>query len=418
MATTDQRTGFRLPWAPEPRSDTPDDDQSPADADAADRDAPTDTALATAETAETAGEPNPPNSGITGSHDHPWPDAEASATQDTTDLQPLETTAPAVPATAHPGATSSRARRDNPLVAGLVRAMRDAATAAREEGAARFAEAAKARFEAIHARSAEEAADLHKRADAEVAEIREWSKAEMARIREETDQRISERRRRLESEIESHAGLVERRIERLQAAIGEFEQQMDAFFEQLFAEEDPARLAGLAEQLPEAPSLDIPDGEPEAPVPAATLDAHGAAAAEAEALAEIQATGPEDAELEAPASTQADDEVADADVARRLAAFSGPDPDLPEAVVSRLAVSGLVSVASIAGFKRALARRHAVRSVSVASGPNGDFVFTVAHDPDLDIRAAVPTLDGFAASIIGDADGVIAVSASDPESAH
>lgn len=399
MATTEQRTGFRLPWASDARSGTPADDQPPPDGETVDSgNVPT-------EVPSTAEATEMPESRITESPDLAWPDADARATRE------------AAPVAEAAASSQPRVRRDNPLVAGLVRAMRDAAAAAREESAARFAAAAKARFEAIHAQSAEEAAELRKRADAEIVDIREWSKAEMARIREETDQRISDRRRRLEAEIESHAALVEHRIERVQTAIGDFEQRTDAFFERLFAEDDPARLAGLAEQLPEAPSLDLEDGELEASRAAEVLDARGAAAAEAEALAGIDETDAENGELEAPASDSGRDEPADVDVVRRLASLSGPVADAPEVVVSRLAVVGLVSVASIAGFKRALARTHGVRSVSVASGPGGDFVFSVEHDPDTDLRSAVPTLDGFAASITGDADGVIAIAASDPESA-
>jgi hypothetical protein len=56
--------------------------------------------------------------------------------------------------------------------------------------------------------------------------------------------------------------------------------------------------------------------------------------------------------------------------------------------------------------------------VTVASGPSGDFVFTVGHDPETDLRSIVPTLDGFAAVITGDADGVLTITASDPESTH
>jgi hypothetical protein len=51
----------------------------------------------------------------------------------------------------------------------------------------------------------------------------------------------------------------------------------------------------------------------------------------------------------------------------------------------------------------------------VASGPTGDFVFTVTHESEADLRSAVPQLDGFAAVITGDADDVITVTATDPE---
>lgn len=428
MATTEQGNGFRLPWASDARSATPADQQPPVGE-------PADTGDATTEVPTIAEATEMPDSMTTDAPALTWPDSggrvprpadpepNGAPTPPAPEVEPAAATPPAIaePAAAQAAGppiepVPAHARRDNPLVAVLVRAMRDAAAAAREESAARFAEAAKNRFEAIHAQSGEEAAALRKRADAEIVEIREWSKAEMARLREETDQRISDRRRRLEGEIESYAALVEHRIERIQAAIGEFERRTDAFFEQLFAEDDPARLAGLAEHLPEVPSFDIDDGDLESPFPVEILEARGAAAAEAEAYAGIEDSDVGDGELGAPASDQDTGELANVDVVRRLAALSGPAADLPEAVVSRLAVVGLVRVASIAGFKRALARTHGVRSVSVASGPSGDFVFTVAHDPDTDLRSVVPNLDGFAASVTGDADGVITINASDPES--
>ena len=79
---------------------------------------------------------------------------------------------------------------------------------------------------------------------------------------------------------------------------------------------------------------------------------------------------------------------------------------------------GLVSVASIAGFKRGLAKAPGIRSVAVASGPNGDFIFTVGHEAETDIRATVTALEGFAAVITGEADGAVTVTASDPERAQ
>ena len=110
--------------------------------------------------------------------------------------------------------------------------------------------------------------------------------------------------------------------------------------------------------------------------------------------------------------------IADEDVARRLDAFTAHAAAGADAVTSQLAVVGLVSVASIAGFKRALAKTPGIKSVTVASGPSGDFVFTVSHDPETDLRSIVPTLDGFAAAVTGDADGVLTITASDPESTH
>jgi hypothetical protein len=492
MATTEQRSGFRLPWASDARPGTllnghPGGSGGSGGSDGApDADEGATTEPTTAEANEMQETTIPDVKAIS------WPDADSAAESEAATGPETVAYSPAE----EPAPVMTRARRDNPLVTGLVRAMRDAAATARQESAARFAEDAKARVEAIHAQSAEEATELRKQADTEVVEIRDWSKAEMARIREETDERIAARRRRLETDVETHASSTEHRIERVKELIVGFEDQMNGFFEQLLAEEDPARLAGLAEQLPEPPDLDLDDGDDwMSKAPAEVLDARGAAAAEAEALvgldetadadepAAVEAVASADADSEAEAEAEAEAETSDAnvdpvaatdrddedanvgtavaamteaadeaavaamtqaadeaandaddmissddgsdadvipeeDVVRRLEAFTGQATPAVEASVSRLAVTGLVSVASIAGFKRGLARTHGVRSVTVASGPSGDFVFTVAHDPETDLASAVPALEGFAAAVTGDADGVLSVTATDPESAH
>ncbi|MCI0581488.1 MAG: hypothetical protein L0227_01110 [Chloroflexi bacterium] len=443
MATTEQRTGFRLPWAAEARPGASSDAKTPPDPDSP----------PVAED-ETIADPTTPEAtemqeATTDPRSMSWPESDSRADDDPMPDTPAES--PARVAIADP--SPARPRRENLLVTGLVRAMRDAAVAAREETAARFADEAKSRVESIHTRAAEEAAELRKQAETEIVEIRDWSKAEMARIREETDQRIAGRKQHLESEIERHGAHVEHLIERVEGAVADFERQMEGFFVQLMAEDDPARLAGLAEQLPEAPSLDLDDldravanrvvpdeayaegahvdrapdadadGTPaegtfadaaEPAFPTDILDANGAAAAEAAASADLDASD-EDDMIALPGDEE--NAIPDDDVARRLDAFT-VKASAADTTTSQLAVVGLVSVASIAGFKRALAKTQGVRSVTVASGPSGDFIFTVGHDPETELRSIVPALDGFSAVITGDADGVLTVTASDPESAH
>jgi hypothetical protein len=318
-----------------------------------------------------------------------------------------------------------RSRRDNPLVAGLVRAMRDAAEVARQESLAKLGEEAKAKIEAIQAESAEGDAGIKQQADEDITTIREWSRAEMARIKDETDERIADRRQKLELEVEDHAASVEHRIERVNAAVAAFEAKMEAFFETLLAEDDPARLATYAEQLPEPPELDA--DTPDSWTPEGTLAPDDAAAAEAAALSDL---GDDDAtDLGAddqadrtwaglPTSTETDNVMADDDVVRRLATFTGPAATDDDTETSQLSVVGLVSVASIAGFKRALGRAPGVRGVTVASGPGGDFIFTIQHAGSVDLRTIVPELEGFAATITGDADGVLTVNANEPEPAN
>src|SRR4029079_2492265 len=104
-------------------------------------------------------------------------------------------------------------------------------------------------------------------ADEDIASIRDWSKSEIARIKQETDERIESRRAALERQTQRHEANVERRVEQVQKTVAAYELDMDRFFEKLLAENDPAKLAALAEQAPEAPDLageldDIPDDAP------------------------------------------------------------------------------------------------------------------------------------------------------------
>ena len=82
---------------------------------------------------------------------------------------------------------------------------------------------------------------------------------------------------------------------------------------------------------------------------------------------------------------------------------------------TQVVVSGLVSVASIASFKRHLGRLPGVQAVAVASGPEGEFVFNVTHRADLSFRDVIPTMPGFAARVTGSGDGTLQVAARDPE---
>ena len=131
------------------------------------------------------------------------------------------------------------------------------------------------------------------------------------------------------------------------------------------------------------------------------------AAAEAEAAAFTPEEGPAE-EITV---------IADDALAARLAGLV-PDADASsgESLTTRLVVTGLVSVASIAGFKRQLSRVAGVRSVGVSSGPDGEFLFAVAHDSSIVLRDAITTLPGFGARVTAESDGELTVSARDPES--
>ena len=82
---------------------------------------------------------------------------------------------------------------------------------------------------------------------------------------------------------------------------------------------------------------------------------------------------------------------------------------------TKVVVTGLVSVASIAGFKRHLGRLQGVTTVGVSSGPDGEFVFSVHHLPTVDLAAGIQGLPGFESRITSQGEGAIEVAARDPE---
>ena len=108
-------------------------------------------------------------------------------------------------------------------------------------------------------------------------------------------------------------------------------------------------------------------------------------------------------------------EIADDAIAARLAGLVPEGDSVGTVVTTRVVVTGLISVASIAGFKRHLSRAAGVQSVGVSSGPDGEFVFAVGHGSDVALRDVIPTLPGFGARVTAESEGEITVAARDPE---
>jgi hypothetical protein len=558
MATTDAKAGFRLPWS---------SDRSSTDASETEH---LQTADATAQPTEQTAVDGWPTNG-TAPRDMAGTTESPEAAEGTTET-PTESTAEteAEPSMAETESLTApvaavrfhSGKKPSKFLADLTKAMQTAAEDAKSLALSQLQADAKTHIEAIHGRSATEAADLRRVADDDVAAVREWSKAEIARIREETEGKISERKARLETEVEQHAAVIEREIEAVQGTVAGFEADMATFFERLLAEEDPTQFATMAERLPEPPSFeglfstptetetepvaeaavetetvvdeptaemateevvetesaaaetetaaepdgDTPVGEAEVELIGdtptgdemigessafeGTEGAEGAdgevdreaafaaiqAAAEAAASAEVASDAASRAEAvadvaigimgshnedgETETETEAESEAdADADADPRMAALGlSPDYDAAEAealatanaadgeeipeinddaLAARLAglvpnrgskaatsdtnatqviVVGLVSVASIASFKRHLGRLAGVQSVGVSSGPDGEFVFAVNHTADIVLKEAIPSMPSFQARVTGTSDGVVNVTAHDPES--
>jgi hypothetical protein len=537
MATTDAKSGFRLPWS----SDRPNDTTDPADEQ-------------TAEAVDT---------GWPSQDSAPQPAADAAEAPAPVEAVAEAAVEPEPAPVAAAAAVPLKSKKPNKFLADLTKAMQAAAEDARSRALGQLQGEAKTHIESIHGRSATEAADLRRAADDDVAGIREWSKTEIARIREETEHRITGRKADLETEIEEHAAVIEHEIEAVQSLVAGFEQEMAEFFERLLAEDDPTRFATMAENLPEPPSFDdlasvvvagaaseavtteepvaetatdeaepvmeteaVGEAEPvveteavaetgtvetadesidsvdetgvaEADAPSEVVAEGGAetgttgetatdeslagygegvdgdgevdreaafaaiqAAAEAAASAEVAADAAARAEAvadvaieimgnhEGEGEPESDPRFAalglspdyDAAEAEALAsAEASSDEEIPEigddALAARLAglvpakgkgaggnaaqtqviVVGLVSVASIASFKRHLGRVAGVQSVGVSSGPDGEFVFAVNHSPETNLRDAIPSLPSFQARVTSSADGTVHVTAHDPE---
>jgi hypothetical protein len=385
---TDTRPGFRLPW---PGS------TEPADADHDDQS--TDGDPVVAQDGQEAQEPEMIEHADTPEATAPLDDHEASVPEP----QP--------------------ARKATKFMAELSKAMQAAAETARAELMTRFEAEAKGVVEQVQAGATDEAAALRRKADDDVAAIREWSKAEVARIREETEGRIAARKTGLETEMEQHAATVDARVERVTAVVAAFETQMEAFFERLNAEEDPTRIATMAETMPEPPSLaDVAASIANAPVAAAPAWEPAAEASttvtEATPVAEFDFAAAEAEAASFSGDLEADEELpaaeaeatADEATPEEAVAFEPAPADLAS---SQVVVSGLVSVANIANFKRSLARTPGVSTIAVASGPDGDFVFTVGHTLGSALSASVLGLSGFDIQLTSETGEAITVVAQD-----
>lgn len=466
MSPTESRSGFRLPWSTEGRAPTEHDDApeaqptteaspdgGPAQAAVeAVQDAATDDAATQAGAGDFANAGRPEADGDTPT----MPDAQPDATQPELEVQQVFPSvdapadlAPDSAATAVRGGEHQRTHRPEKFLADLTRAMQAAAEAARDQSLGQFEADSKHFVDEIQARSAEEASTLRQDSESDIASTREWSKAEMARIREETEARIAKRRAQLDHDLETHAELVQGRIGRVNQRLEAYRAEMADFFEQLLAVDDPTRFATLAEQMPEPPTLE------EAWLNAVETDQLAAGSAEA-VVADPDAQAPVEPVTEPPAEDLRralverafDFGAAEAEAAAAAAVAKDTDqgdgsdeaiPDITFSVSDRLAglvpsdggdtapaaeaeatttqvlVSGLVSVASIAGFKRQLGRVTGVTSVSVSSGPEGEFVFAVSHQPNVELAGEIAAFSGFEAQITDASDGVLRVGARDPE---
>jgi len=186
------------------------------------------------------------------------------------------------------------------------------------------------------------------------------------------------------------------------------------------AEDAAARAEAVAEAIEVVGSHDEADAQVERDV---------SDAVENSSQGEVAADDAPDfdaAEAEAAASAEVSDSVEeipvigdDALAARLADLLPGKQEESgagQETRTTQVVVVGLVSVASIASFKRHLGRLTGVSSVGVSSGPDGEFLFAVHHAPDIVLRDVIPSMPSFQARVTGSGEGTLNVTAHDPES--
>ncbi len=593
MANTDTRSGFRLPWSSDRSQENPAPDETST---------PVEDAAAEPEAEASIAWPSPDLNARLGLTSQPRP-ADPALAPEEPDAQPQDAQEPAmIELEPSPPPAPVAPRKPTKLMADLTSAIRATGIAARDQALTQVDSDVAQVVETIRAGSKEGEDALRVRSDEDIARIKEWSRAEIARIKAETENRIDARKLGLDEELAAHAAAIEGRVSEVEQTAAAYRTDMEAYSVRLDSEDDPARLATMAESLPELPVLEpladltdlaVPERmavpaddvaavadlemlEPETEAVAETMELEPETEAvaetmelepETEAVAETMEPEPEteavaetmEPEVEAVAepgqpaasawgepdawsatsmvaqamvaeplvvleiselegdgseawtSEQPVDDIprwaagdapegsptgdgetgdpvdrgaimaaleaaAEAVVAAESAAESADqaeaaadvaetaaellkgrvdvdeeyDPEAQAALTARVGaggfeesftdrlasllpnhgegaadgeprttqvvVSGLVSVASIASFKRHLGRLSGVQAVAVASGPDGEFVFNVTHRPDVSFRDAVPTMPGFAARVTSSGDGVVQVTARDPES--
>ncbi len=295
------------------------------------------------------------------------------------------------------------ARLPNRFMADLTQAMRSTAQTARQATVEQCQADAKAYTEQLHSRTDDEAASLRKAAEADVSAIRDWSKAEMERIRVETEQRIARRRELLEQELQEYNAAIELEIERVQKRVAAFEGEVTQFFEQLLQEADPTVFASMAAQMPDPPVFSVSDRS------GVTADLRARREQIMRPAAAAMVGSPTGTNGTQPAN------VDGGEAATASVATTKPAPKPASVESTQVVVVGLVSVASIATFKRQVGRLPGVKSVGVSSGPDGEFIFTVGHSADTSLSSLLPTLPTFQARVVSEREGILNVSAHDPE---
>ncbi len=272
----------------------------------------------------------------------------------------------------------------------LIDAMRRVVESSRDGTLAELRAAADAETGQLDARRSEREAALRERSELDINGIGLWERAEIERIRGDAVRKVAARRSQLDQELAELTASSDAERAALWERADAYEREMALFMEELSGVTDPAAFAAAAGRMPTAPPH--PRGVAAGSPPAATSPAAPTSAA--------AATGPETAAPAQRGSAVPAEWTAPA-LAERLAALNhqlGREPESiaaeSEGAATSIEVRGLGSFGAITSFKQSLERVRGIRSVALALGPSGDFVYTAVHPSDFDVAAAIRTIEG------------------------
>ncbi|HEX5823028.1 MAG TPA: hypothetical protein VFY18_01090 [Candidatus Limnocylindrales bacterium] len=175
------------------------------------------------------------------------------------------------------------------FVAELLRAMQTTAGLERARAGEDADRRRQAHIDTVRAQEASEADRMRALADEDMKAIEAWADEERVRIQLERERRATELNQDLETSLAEHHAKVDRQIESIEAAVGTYRADIDAFFDGLDRETDPILIAQQAAGRPVFPTLDsvaeAGDATPEVgeadDAPAAVAEAEDAPAADA-----------------------------------------------------------------------------------------------------------------------------------------
>lgn len=278
----------------------------------------------------------------------------------------------------------------------LIDAMRRVVESSRDAKLTELKATADADTGQLDARRTEREAALRELSELDINGIGAWERSEIERIRGEAVSRVAARREQLDKELAELVANTEAERAALWGRADAYEQQVSKFMEELAGINDPTAFAAAAGRMPSVAAHTSPGTQVAIPVASAATPASAEPAAKtASAPPQPPKSGsPVPSEWTAPA-------LADrlAALNQQLGADAGALVPREEEVATAIEVQGLGSFGAITSLKQSLEKVSGIRSVALALGPSGDFVYTAVHQEGFDLAAAIRAIEGEAVQI-------------------